>query len=232
MGEKLTDKLERSSKQNSRDLPANTGNTAGTGKTSTGDSNSTDSRTGTGTSGRTGNTTGTGKTEKEKLPELASVEIPTPEKPKKKQTRKPRKKKKEPESFNAEQLSALILAATNIIATRPDMQVWALQPEEANQLATPIANMIAKSEKLQNMGEYADAISLATASIMIFVPRAIAYTEIKKQKKLQNNGGVKLVRTDTKTTKSERNNRNAAGSSTTNLQDDPSSIYAAIQPTL
>ena len=124
------------------------------------------------------------------------VPVPAPEEPKKKQQRKPRKKKEEPQTFNAEQISALILSASAIVASRPDLQLWQLSPAEANQLATPISNMIAKSEKLQNMGEYADAIALVTASMIIFAPRAFAQAEINKKKKLEKNGGVKIVRKD------------------------------------
>lgn len=147
---------------------------------------------------RTGTSDGTGTPQKEKVSGLAPVTtgVPAPETPKKKQQRKPRKKKEEPTSFNADQLSALILSTSVIIGSRPGMEVWTLRPEEATQLATPIANMVAKSEKMQNMGEYADAISLVTASLVIFAPRAVVYHDQKKQKKIQQNGGVKLVRTD------------------------------------
>ena len=85
-------------------------------------------------------------------------------------------------------------------------------PAEANQLATPISNMIAKSEKLQNMGEYADAISLVTASLVIFAPRAMVYHEQKKQKKIDQNGGVKIVRKD-ETGKVQRSDRKPDGAS-------------------
>lgn len=147
---------------------------------------------------RTGTPDGTGKAPKEKLPGLATVNptVPAPETPKKKQQRKPRKKKEEPTAFNADQLSALILSTSAIIGSRPGMEIWTLRPEEATQLATPIANMAAKSEKLQNMGEYADAIALVTASLVIFAPRAMVYHDQQKAKKIQKNGGVKLVRTD------------------------------------
>lgn len=148
-------------------------------------------------------TAGSGKAEEKKPAGLATVNpvakapaAPAPEEPKKKQQRKPRKKKEEAQNFNADQISALILSATSIVASRPDMQVWQISPDEANQLATPIANMIAKSEKLQNMGEYADAISLVTASLIIFAPRAMVYHEQKKQKKIQQTGGVKIARKD------------------------------------
>lgn len=133
-----------------------------------------------------------GTQEKEKVSGLATVTpakeppaVPAPNEPQKKQKRKPRKKKEEPANFNADQISGLILSASAIVASRPDMSVWALREEEAKQLATPIANMIAKSEKLQNMGEYADAISLVTASLVIFAPRAMMYADQQKKKKLE-----------------------------------------------
>lgn len=146
---------------------------------------------------------GAGKAEAEKkvsglapVTDKPPVAVPAPEEPKKKQQRKPRKKKEETTTLNSDQISALILSMSSIVASRPDMQIWQLSQAEATQLATPISNMIAKSEKLQNMGEYADAIALVTASLVIFAPRAFAQTEINKQKKIKNAGGVKLVRQD------------------------------------
>lgn len=137
-----------------------------------------------------------GKTEKAPIPGLADVTVPPiPAEPQKKQRRKAStKKKKEEGPITADQLQALILTATNIVATRPGCEVWALKPEEAQQLAQPIANMIAKSEHLQNMGEYADAIALITASVMIFGPRAYIFASQQKARKIQQSGGVKLVR--------------------------------------
>ena len=154
--------------------------------------------TGAGTPARTdpgGPGTG-GKAEKAPIPGLADVTVPPiPAEPQKKQRRKAStKKKKDDGPITADQLQALILTATNIVATRPGCEVWALKPEEAKQLAQPIANMIAKSEHLQNMGEYADAIALITASVMIFGPRAYIFASQQKARKIQQTGGVKLVR--------------------------------------
>lgn len=131
------------------------------------------------------------KKEKEK-PELLAVNAAVPEPPKKKQQRKPRKPKKEETSFNSEQISSLILSASAIVASRPDMAIWALNPEEAQQLATPIANMIQKSEALQKMGEYSDAVTLVTASLVIFAPRAMVYRDQQKKKK-EAQGVIKRV---------------------------------------
>ena len=165
-----------------------------------------------------GSSRGTGNTpaEEKKVPRLADVTpnpspVAVPETPKKKQTRKPKKKKEEPQNFNAEQISALILSMSTIVSSKQGMEIWALRPEEATQLATPIANMIEKSEALKNMGEYADAISLVTASLVIFAPRAMMYHEMQKQKKIQQNGGVKLVRKENESGRSaEKPNRTDA----------------------
>ena len=130
--------------------------------------------------------------EKKEKPELLAVNAAVPEPPKKKQQRKPRKAKKEETSFNSEQISSLILSASAIVASRPDMSIWALRPEEAQQLATPIANMIQKSEALQKIGEYSDAVALVTASLVIFAPRAMVYHDQQKKKK-EAQGVIKRV---------------------------------------
>ena len=161
---------------------------------------------------------------------MATVnEVPTPEAPKKKATRKPKKKKEDPQSFTAEQLAALILSTSAIVGSREGMAVFTLRPEEATQLATPIANMIAKSEKLQNMGEYADAISLVTASLVIFAPRFMVYHDQQKKKKLERNGGVQIVR---KETESKRSSGKPSGTDAPHAPEHDSSIYSAIPSTI
>lgn len=199
--------------------PGKAGGNSRTGKPGT--ERGPDSRTG-GTPGRTE----TGKEPKKEVPGLPSVTepaAPVPEQPKKAQRRKPRKTKKDA-SFNADQISALILTGTTIVASRPGMEVWQISQEEANQLAAPIANMIEKSEKLKEMSEHADAIALVTASIMIFGPRAFAYAQIKKQKELQRTGGARLVRTDKqkRKPKPERKEQEDAGSNGQNVGESPS----------
>lgn len=151
----------------------------------------------------TGRTAGTGRTAEAPQPLAKALVIeepqpPKPETPKggKRDRKKKSAPKKAPQAYNAEQISALILAASGIIGSRPGKEIFTLQPEEAQQLATPIANMIAKSEKLANLGEYADAISLVSAALIIFVPRFLVYADQQKAVKAKAAGGVKLVRTD------------------------------------
>lgn len=153
---------------------------------------------------------------------------PVPAEPKKKQRRKPKKKEPEP-SFNAEQISALIMTASGIIASRPGMEIWALRPEEANQLSAPIANMVEKSEKLKNMGEYADAIALVTASLMIFAPRAVVYADQQKKKKIARNGGVQLV--DTRKQKPRGNDQKGEGGRSAGKPDGHDAAHAPVDGT-
>ena len=196
MGEEITRKPVQSPGQNQRSAdprpgtgtrPEGTGGNSGTPAPGTG----TPAPAGTGTGHRAGT-----QAEEKKSAGLSSVTpaAPVPEAPKKQTKRKKSApKKKAPDSFNAEQISALIMSASAIVASRPGMEVFMLRPEEANQLATPLANMIEKSEKLQSLGEHADALSLVTASLVIFAPRVLVYSDQQKKKKLERNGGVQLV---------------------------------------
>lgn len=222
MGEKLTEQLGQSER------PVDT--KPNPGKPTTGNSGTGTTGKGTGGTGNDSATAGTGKpsagtgeTEKEKVPGLASLiqnqeTPPAPAKPKKAAKRKPSKKKKaEPEtSFSADQLSALILSMSAIVGSRPGMEIWTLQPEEAKQLATPISNMVAKSDKLSQLSEHADAVALVSASLVIFAPRALVYYDMQKQKKIKANGGVQLVN---KKPENPGNNAGASKPRATNGQE-------------
>ena len=198
---------------------------------SSGDSRTRTPATGNPRSGAAGAAGGNPEKEKKVQPELVAVNAAVPEPPKKKQQRKPRKQKKDESSFNAEQISALILSASAIVASKPEMSVWALQPEEANQLATPIANMIQKSEALQKLGEYSDAVALVTASLVIFAPRAMVYHDQQKKKK-EAQGVIKRVdkrKSETGSNKpNERNEQRTAPAGA----NDASSIFNAIPATI
>lgn len=137
------------------------------------------------------------QTQKEKPVQVPVLkeQAPVPAEPQKKKKRTPKKKKEEPATFNAEQISTLIMTASGIVAARPDMSIWQLQQEEAMQLAQPIANMIEKSELMQKMGEHTDAVALVTAAMVIFTPRVIAQAAVTKQKKKTRSEGVVLVDT-------------------------------------
>lgn len=140
--------------------------------------------------------TGT-QTQKEKPVQVPVLkeQAPVPAEPQKKKKRTPKKKKEEPSTFNADQISTLILTASGIVAARPDMSIWQLQESEAMQLAQPLANMIEKSEVMQKMGEHTDAVALVTAAMVIFTPRVIAQAAVTKQKKKTKSEGVVLIDT-------------------------------------
>lgn len=192
MGEELTRNTSRLAEPPKRSTDPGTG--TGAGKQA--DRNSSTATAGAGKpAGAGGSTgTGTGKAEEKKVSGLASVTEapPLPEQPKKKQ-RKPRQKKQEPTNFNADQITALIVAVSGIVASREGMQMFALSEMEAKQISTPLANMIEKSETLKGISEHADAVSLVTACIVIFAPRIMMYMEANKTKK---KGAPRLVRTE------------------------------------
>lgn len=166
-----------------------------------------------GTSGTAARTPAARAEEKEKLSGLAPVKsspdeakAPAPNAPQKQQRRKknPAKKQANNSGFNAEQISALILSVSTITASRPGLEMFALTQPEAMQIATPLANMIAKSEALSKAGEYSDAIALVTACLVVMVPRLLVYNDQQKKKKLEKNGGLKIVREEKPGTGSNR----------------------------
>lgn len=181
-----------------------------------------------GTSG-TGTPAGTGKTEKTQPVGMAAVTPPpVPDAPKKKQTRKPKQKKQEPSSFNAEQISALIVSMSTIVAARPGLSMFAITKTEADQIATPLSNMIAKSEALKGLSEHADAIALVSACFVVMVPRVIMYFDAQKEKQKKAAGGVKLVRTDTEKGKTARDSGNHAGTPSHAVSNDVPSFFAEL----
>ena len=108
------------------------------------------------------------------------------------QTVKPRKVNKKnasSSSVDAQSLKQIILTLSAVISERPKMKHWLLSDKEAESIATPISNMIAKSEKLSNMGEYADQIALVMACITIIIPRIYISIRLEKEvKKIERTG--------------------------------------------
>ena len=108
------------------------------------------------------------------------------------QTVKPRKVNKKnasSSSVDAQSLKQIILTLSAVISERPKMKHWLLSDKEAESIATPISNMIAKSEKFSNMGEYADQIALVMACITIIIPRIYISIRLEKEvKKIERTG--------------------------------------------
>lgn len=184
-----------------------------------------------------GNPAPAGNPEKEKFSGLASVSdgtsAPIPETPKKKQPRKKKtttkKKQEQTPAFDSKQITALLVSVSAVIASRPNMQMFALSEMEAEQIATPLSNIFAKSEKLSKVNEHADAIALVSACLIIMLPRIIMYFDVLKQNKIKANGGVKLVdRTENKKAESTGNNRRTSGNTPANNTHDVNGVLASI----
>lgn len=118
---------------------------------------------------------------------------------------KPRKvngtKKSTTNVVDSSQIATILATISTIIASRPNMAHWQLTPNEIQQLANPIGNMMSKSEAFAQLGEHADAIALVTAVFTIAVPRVVISLSLAQQnkEKKQNVTGVeKPVRTGRK----------------------------------
>lgn len=85
--------------------------------------------------------------------------------------------------LDKEQLSQIFMTFSAITASRPNMEVWALTQKEADQLAEPLANMLARSEALSKVsGTNADAVALVLAAFMIFVPKFLMWNSTRPKK--------------------------------------------------
>lgn len=158
--------------------------------TSTGNSGAGAAKSG-GTGGR-----GTASTKKsEKLPKLLMVDVPgsdSEEPPKKKRGRPPgtgtkkksAAKKKAAGNVDSSQLKMLLLTTSAIVAARPGMEDFALTADEAEQICTPLANIMAKSEGVAGVAsEYADHIALLLACFTIFIPKFLMWKSKQPKKK-------------------------------------------------
>ncbi|WP_371399494.1 hypothetical protein [Bacillus wiedmannii] len=171
----------------------------GTGKT-TGSS--------TGSSGSGGRGTGRGTSQKTVSPKVVLVEVPGQEKTEEEKLEEKRAKDRERKAksransrsngttkkagttrkktasvSDAQQLKILVLTTSQIMASRPGMEMWALSEYEVDQLITPLHSIMSKNEGVGNMmSEYGDHIALIIASFTIFVPKFIMWRNAKPKK--------------------------------------------------
>ena len=109
--------------------------------------------------------------------------------------------------INNSQVGTIINTVSGIVASRPNMAHWQLTPQEVDSIATPLTNILAKSEAFKGLEEHGDSVALVTACLTIVVPRIIltvatmekkpkdkTIVSIKKEKK--QNGVVNDNRTD------------------------------------
>lgn len=80
-------------------------------------------------------------------------------------------------------ISILLVTMTGVLATRPNMSPFAMTMEEANQIAMPLANILAKNEGIASAAsEYADHIALLFAAATILIPKVLMYQSMKPTK--------------------------------------------------
>lgn len=92
------------------------------------------------------------------------------------------KKKSAAKKADASQLNFLLLTISNVMASRPGMEMWKLTNEEVDSIAEPLANMMARNEAVANaLEEHGDAIALVTAIAMIAFPRVMMMMAAKKE---------------------------------------------------
>ena len=206
----------------------------GTSKTgNSGDRNSktTGTGTGNGTSG-TGTGTGTGSTKRIKtekvskvsvLTDLPDVNIPEPQQPKQKRKYTKKAKEENNSSFDSKQITAFIVAVSSMVATREGMSHWLISEAEAEQIAKPLSNIIAKSEQLKVLGEHADAFALVSACLMIFAPRLIITFQTNKSKK-----GVKKIDGKHNDRKSSDSDKQVHRENAVTPSDDGKTIFESI----
>lgn len=90
------------------------------------------------------------------------------------------------------QVEAVIMTISSLIAKNPKTVYWQLSDDEVTQLATPLTNIMSKSDALNTMSEHSDAIALVTACFTILLPRAIMTMQMmpKKEKKERRKANV------------------------------------------
>lgn len=191
---------------------------AGSG-TSAGSSTSRTSSAGT----STGTSAGTNKENKqaEKSPQLVAVNVPEEKPKKKKPVKKKPAAKKQNENMSGDMISDLIVGCSQAVAVIPDQAHWAINKDEAKQIADPLVKVIEKNESLKKVAEQSDSIALVMACAMVFGPRAYISIMAAKEKRAAKKRAMvaKEVKHDVPETRktergSEQNHKRNADAST------------------
>lgn len=129
-------------------------------------------------------------------PKVVTVEVPkseesTEDKPAKKGRPKGSKTKKGQAAGSNQadysQIKLLLMTTTGIIAGKLETPIMMLSDDEAEQIAKPLANILAKNETLSTMtNEYTDYIALGIALFTIYVPKYLLYRSQHPKKSKQN----------------------------------------------
>ena len=151
--------------------------------------NSRGTGTGTGTTGAAG--TANKPAQKSVGLSNVTVDVPTPAEPKRGRGRPPGSTKKKNEKKKTEAAATidpthfvvLLQTISNVLASREGMEMFALSKQEAEQIATPLAAILAKHNAVGEFaGEYADHIALLTACGAIFVPKFLLWQLARKER--------------------------------------------------
>ena len=87
------------------------------------------------------------------------------------------------QSFSTEQINALLVSLSAIVASRPGCEHWLLSESEVQTITTPLMSMLAESDKLSKISEHSNQIALAIACVTIFAPRVVVTVQQMKMKK-------------------------------------------------
>lgn len=152
-------------------------------------------------SGATGETTGTGVSIKkaDKISDVKAPEINIPEPTSQKKRGRPRKQSQninDVSVLNIESITGIIVSVSCIIASREGYAHWLITKTEAEQIAKPLANIIANNENLKQLTEHADSFALISACIMIFAPRLLITISQSKGKKEKKKNAVEVKKND------------------------------------
>lgn len=152
-------------------------NTTNTGSKTTDDRGATANERGANTEG---------STEKE-FPKLVMVDVPNVEKPKRgpgrpKGSTNKKKETKKTASVDTKHLKILIKTISDIIASKPGMQMWALSMEEIEAIEKPLSKVLERHAKVSEIaGEYGDYASLIIVCATIFIPKYLIWKAAKEQ---------------------------------------------------
>ena len=127
--------------------------------------------------------------------EISVPSIPKPQTEKK--TRKPRESKPSSSKELKDLESNIAVATSGIYALTAKMlgaDYFALSPEEASNIAAPMAKIIDRMAISATVNKYGDALALSMAVGVATIPRVMMYMDEKKQKQ-----GVKNVNPTNKT---------------------------------
>lgn len=103
---------------------------------------------------------------------------------------KVRKAKKQGDCISADDIKALLIALSSIIASRENMSHWLLSEGEAKAVAEPLAKVLEKSEALKAISTHSDSVALVIACVTVFVPRVVMSIPIIKKTGGKNGGKI------------------------------------------